>query len=336
MATCPPNEIAVRFHHRLVWIRPFPNGNGRDARMPADLLAIAGVRTIMIKKNGEDGMSETSNVSVGTEYEKFVQAVYQAVLAADGVENVDVQHNILMPGRSGCAHQIDVYWEFKLAGQTYRTAIECKAYNQAVSVGRVRDFYGVLVDVPGLMGVFVTLVGYQSGAEKYARHYGIGLKELRKPNSDDWEGRVKDVHINIHVVMVDITEFKPLVSSVYLQTLKDGEKQTGQGGFRSDEPILFSSAGERSYSRDEVRELLPHENETAKGLHFRLNLPGYHLRAGSIDLPIDGVDLQYDVSITTTPIVISGDDIVKAIIKDVETGELTVVRNDGGVTKPRD
>jgi hypothetical protein len=33
-------EIAVRFHHQLVWIHAFPNGNGRHARLMADLLAI--------------------------------------------------------------------------------------------------------------------------------------------------------------------------------------------------------------------------------------------------------------------------------------------------------
>ena len=33
-----PDELAVRFHHRLVWIHPFPNGNGRLARTAADLL----------------------------------------------------------------------------------------------------------------------------------------------------------------------------------------------------------------------------------------------------------------------------------------------------------
>jgi len=38
-ATYPPDEIAVRFHHRLVFIHPFPNGNGRHARLAADLLA---------------------------------------------------------------------------------------------------------------------------------------------------------------------------------------------------------------------------------------------------------------------------------------------------------
>jgi fido (protein-threonine AMPylation protein) len=30
--------IAARYHHRLVSIHPFPNGNGRHARFMADLL----------------------------------------------------------------------------------------------------------------------------------------------------------------------------------------------------------------------------------------------------------------------------------------------------------
>jgi Fic-DOC domain mobile mystery protein B len=36
--TFSPDEIAVRLHHRLVEIHPFPNGNGRHARLIADLL----------------------------------------------------------------------------------------------------------------------------------------------------------------------------------------------------------------------------------------------------------------------------------------------------------
>jgi Fic-DOC domain mobile mystery protein B len=39
--TYAPDEIAVRFHHRLVWIHPFPNGNGRLSRLAADLLAVS-------------------------------------------------------------------------------------------------------------------------------------------------------------------------------------------------------------------------------------------------------------------------------------------------------
>jgi Fic-DOC domain mobile mystery protein B len=36
--TFTPDEIALRFHNRLVEIQPFPNGNGRHGRLAADLL----------------------------------------------------------------------------------------------------------------------------------------------------------------------------------------------------------------------------------------------------------------------------------------------------------
>ncbi len=36
--TYQPDEIAARFHHRLVLIHGYPNGNGRHARLAADLL----------------------------------------------------------------------------------------------------------------------------------------------------------------------------------------------------------------------------------------------------------------------------------------------------------
>jgi Fic-DOC domain mobile mystery protein B len=38
-ATYEPDEICIRFHHKLVWIHPFANGNGRHARLMADLLS---------------------------------------------------------------------------------------------------------------------------------------------------------------------------------------------------------------------------------------------------------------------------------------------------------
>lgn len=37
--TYPPDELAVRFKHRLVSIHCFPNGNGRHSRLMADIIA---------------------------------------------------------------------------------------------------------------------------------------------------------------------------------------------------------------------------------------------------------------------------------------------------------
>jgi len=39
--TYPLDEIAARFHHKLVWIHAYPNGNGRHARLATDLLLTA-------------------------------------------------------------------------------------------------------------------------------------------------------------------------------------------------------------------------------------------------------------------------------------------------------
>jgi len=38
--TYPPDEIAIRFHRDIVWIHPFPNGNGRWSRLMADMLCV--------------------------------------------------------------------------------------------------------------------------------------------------------------------------------------------------------------------------------------------------------------------------------------------------------
>jgi Fic-DOC domain mobile mystery protein B len=38
--TFPPDEIAIRLHHALVIIHPFPNGNGRWSRLMADILVV--------------------------------------------------------------------------------------------------------------------------------------------------------------------------------------------------------------------------------------------------------------------------------------------------------
>ena len=35
------DEIATRFHHRLVYIHPYANGNGRHSRLAADLLLVS-------------------------------------------------------------------------------------------------------------------------------------------------------------------------------------------------------------------------------------------------------------------------------------------------------
>jgi len=54
-------------------------------------------------------------------------------------------------------------------------AIECKNLNRSVELGDVRNFGGVLADIPGLRGIVVTGKGFGRGAKKYAKTHNIGL-----------------------------------------------------------------------------------------------------------------------------------------------------------------
>jgi Fic-DOC domain mobile mystery protein B len=69
--TYPPDEIAVRLHHRLVWIHPFANGNGRHARLVADLL--------IMKLGGERfSWGRGSLYSAGELRQRYIGALHAA------------------------------------------------------------------------------------------------------------------------------------------------------------------------------------------------------------------------------------------------------------------
>jgi Fic-DOC domain mobile mystery protein B len=64
----PLDEIAVRFHHRLTQIHPFPNGNGRHARLITDVL---------LKTNGAEPFDwgNTNLVAPGKVRDRYINAL---------------------------------------------------------------------------------------------------------------------------------------------------------------------------------------------------------------------------------------------------------------------
>lgn len=148
-------------------------------------------------------VSETSE-----EYEKLAHKIYEDILALEGVENIEVMHNVKIKGISGVDHQIDVFWEYKYAGVAHKVLIECKHYGHNVSLLHARNMHGLLTDIPNSSGILVTTVGYQSGAEKYADFYGMGLKLIRKPQGSDWDGCIQIVNINMELLSNRYLNFK--------------------------------------------------------------------------------------------------------------------------------
>ncbi len=61
--TYAPDEIAARLHHRLVYIHPFANGNGRHARLWADLILVQVLGSTRFTWGRED-LLQTGNARV--------------------------------------------------------------------------------------------------------------------------------------------------------------------------------------------------------------------------------------------------------------------------------
>jgi Fic-DOC domain mobile mystery protein B len=70
--TYPADEIAMRFHHDLVGvIHPFPNGNGRHARLHADVIALKLGRS-------EFNWGKSDIVGAGPTREAYIGALHAA------------------------------------------------------------------------------------------------------------------------------------------------------------------------------------------------------------------------------------------------------------------
>ena len=70
--TYPEDEISVRFHHMLVSIHPFINGNGRHARLMADLM----LQNVFSKSPFTWGSKELTSSSDNRN--RYLQALYTA------------------------------------------------------------------------------------------------------------------------------------------------------------------------------------------------------------------------------------------------------------------
>ena len=272
------------------------------------------------------------------EYEKFTQEIYQELVNADVLKTTDVQHNIKLKGRSGQEHQIDVYWEYEIAGTKQKVAIECKNYNKTVGIGKVRDFYGVLYDLNNVAGIMVTKIGYQKGAKEYASEYGISLKELRAPNPG--EAIIGEVEMNFDI---SVRRCLFLVNADYAETDKfsvtkykhflDWMSLNNESSWASSTHVplelvernIVNSNGVTIVTLEKIEEELPKDSDS--DIVFKYEDAYVNTRWGKIK--INEIKYEYEYKNEKKIIAIDAQDFVKAILKDALNGEIKLIANKG-------
>ena len=285
-----------------------------------------------------ESYNNTLYMNPNIEYEKFTQEIYQELVNADVLKTTDVQHNVKLKGRSGQEHQIDVYWEYEIAGTKQKVAIECKNYNKTVAIGKVRDFYGVLCDLNNVAGIMVTKVGYQKGAKEYASEYGISLKELRTPNPG--EAIIGEVEMNFDIsvrrclflVDADYAETDKFSVTKYKHFLDWMSLNNESSWINATEITLelinrniINSNGTTITTLEKIEEELPKDSDS--DIVFKYEDAYVNTRWGKIK--INEIKYEYEYKNEKKIIAIDAQDFVKAILKDALNGEIKLIANKG-------
>lgn len=129
-------------------------------------------------------------------------------------EGLNVQRDVTLTGKSGATRQIDVLIEHKQGPYEYRTLVECKYWNKKVERANIDVLYAGMQDLNAAKGVFFTTVGYQSGAETYAKSMGISIFVVRELTDEEWGLPGKVIDFYLQVVRKSIVKIEPFETKV--------------------------------------------------------------------------------------------------------------------------
>lgn len=112
------------------------------------------------------------------------------------------ERNVILEGKSGGKHEIDILAEKSDGVTTMRIMVECKAWDRPIEKDVVSKVHYVKEDLGLNKAIIVALSGWRIGAEKSARELGIDLW-----GRDELEKRLG----RVEVAELETIEFKKIV-----------------------------------------------------------------------------------------------------------------------------
>jgi len=280
------------------------------------------------------------------DYEFFVGRIQQSLLNAEGIshiKNIVVEVDKKITDRNGIERQFDVYWEFQLGGQIYKSVIECKDYASTITIDKIDAFIGKTNDIPGLRLIYATKTGYQSGAKIKADQYKIDLLIVREGNDEDWTSAdgiplLKIININIKAISPPrIISFNPFVDMKWVESQPDFNLDEVSHAFsRTLNNELFINdieKGER-ISLYELQNILPEKIENmqyGKG-SFSESFQDALLenKSGNLKIKLNSYTLEYQynkpLNVSST---IDYSNELLGIVQNYATGDKKMIFKDG-------
>ena len=194
--------------------------------------------------------------NTGLAYEELIEQLFKSMATQEGLKNINIQHNVILQGKAGGTHQIDIYWEFEHLGINHKVIVEAKDYANKVTQEKLFAFKSVLDDIVGQpRGIYITKTGYQAGAKIFAEHHNIILYEFRQPTDNDWKGKMRDIFINVEFNVPNTENIKFTIDFDWLKNFcrKNNIKLAPNYNFSaySNDIFLYDENCQRLYSVQE-------------------------------------------------------------------------------------
>lgn len=246
-------------------------------------------------------------MSDGKDYEKFVQSLQQALLDSEAITNqktIEVEINKKIKDNCGVNREFDLYWEYELAGVTYKTIIECKDYKSKISVEKIDALIGKIKDIPDLKPIFATKTGYQSGAETKAKSNKMELLIVREQNDSDWVSEdgtplIKEVNINLQIGSpIRIINFMPLIDGQWVKenTSIDISEPISFGAMNNEITIDDVSKNESYTIYDLEKKLGTLSNGEYGELKYSANFDDAYIIHADMKLKIKAFEITYVIN----------------------------------------
>jgi hypothetical protein len=277
----------------------------------------------------------------GKDYEQFVKDLQQGLLDSEDFikqKNICIETNKMITDNCGIKREFDLYWEYELAGITYKTVIECKDYASKVSVEKIDALIGKTRDIPDLKAIFATKTGYQSGAKTKAEHNKIDLLIVRVQGDQDWEDSdgnpyIKEIAIKMELISAARTlAFAPLIDGDWARENTDLDLDKPFNlNMRNDLIIIEDLDKDEKYSILELEERLGSIHHGESGEFTKVEeFKDAFIYCEDTKLKLRGYKMTYSISLPIQmPINIDYSKELVGVIEYLHKGTKTAIFTDG-------
>ncbi|MEM3516905.1 MAG: restriction endonuclease [Candidatus Aenigmatarchaeota archaeon] len=164
------------------------------------------------------------------------------------------QRNVILEGKSGGKHEVDVLAEKSNGVTTFRLMVECKAWDKPIEKDVVLKVSYILRDLGLNKAIIVSLKGWRMGAEKSAKELGVEL--WGQDEIEEKLGRIAIAELETIKFKKIVKGFPQIVKEEQIKPIIESESK-GIIGFGREEIVwsklvwLPSYLFQISYSREE-------------------------------------------------------------------------------------